>query len=84
VNVNTSKAQAFKDVVGSNGACSLSNCSTAISMDGFIPSSLDHVFGEGSAGEEQGLSWLGLQPIFKTRSSHQLAMSFANHHEGCG
>ena len=49
-----------------------------------IPSGLDHVFGEGFAGEGQGLSWLGLQPIFKTRSSHQLAMSFTNHHEGCG
>ena len=32
----------------------------------------------------QGLSWLGLQPIFETRSSHQLAMSFTNHHQGCG
>jgi hypothetical protein len=84
VNVNTSQVQAFRDDVGSNGNCSLSNCSTAISMDGFILSGLDHVFGEDSAGEAQGLFWLGLQPTFKTRSSHQLAMSFTNHHEGCG
>jgi hypothetical protein len=83
VNVNTSQVQAFRNVDGSNGACSLSNCSTAISMDGFILSGLDHVFGEDFAGEAQGLFWLGLQPTFKTRSSHQLAMSFTNNHEGC-
>jgi hypothetical protein len=27
------------------------------------------------------LAWVG--PVFKTRSSHQLAMSFTNNHEGC-
>jgi hypothetical protein len=65
VNVNTSRVQEFKDAGGSNGACSLSNCSTVISMGGYILSALDQDSGEASAGEDQDLFWLGWQPIFQ-------------------